>query len=128
MDQNIREINEKVQKESLFVKELMSEIGKNIVGQKMLVERLLIGILADGHILLEGVPEAEQKALLEGLEKAYAASVELSDRDQALLKTLGPHRWDCLQEQIPRQADQVVELEALVRLADSLGSAGILST
>ena len=56
MDQNIKAINEKVQKESLFVQELMREISKNIVGQTTLVERLLIGILADGHILLEGVP------------------------------------------------------------------------
>ena len=45
MDQNIKAINEKVnQKESLFVQELMREIGKNIVGQQMMVERLLIGV------------------------------------------------------------------------------------
>jgi MoxR-like ATPase len=56
MDQNIRAINEKVQKESVFVQELTKEIGKSIVGQSTMVERLLIGILANGHILLEGVP------------------------------------------------------------------------
>ncbi len=56
MEQDIRAINEKVQKESLFVKELMAEIGKVIVGQQYLVERLLLSILANGHVLLEGVP------------------------------------------------------------------------
>ncbi len=53
---DIKAIQERVEKESLFVQELMVEMGKVIVGQKYLVERLLIGILANGHILLEGVP------------------------------------------------------------------------
>ncbi len=49
-------INEKVEKESVFVYRIKDEIGKAIVGQKYLIERLLIGILANGHVLLEGVP------------------------------------------------------------------------
>ena len=53
---DIREINEKVKKESMFVVQLTSEIGRVIVGQSYIIERLLIGLLADGHILLEGVP------------------------------------------------------------------------
>jgi len=53
---DIKAIQEKVEKESLFVQELVAEMGKVIVGQKYLVERLLIGLLANGHILLEGVP------------------------------------------------------------------------
>ncbi|MCK4403526.1 MAG: AAA family ATPase [candidate division Zixibacteria bacterium] len=53
---DIKAIQEKVEKESLFVQELQAEIGKVIVGQKYLVERLLIGLLANGHILIEGVP------------------------------------------------------------------------
>ena len=56
MDQDIREIQQKVEKESLFVEKLTSEIRKVIVGQDYLIERLLIGLLADGHVLLEGVP------------------------------------------------------------------------
>ena len=56
MDQDIRAINEKVKQESIFVKELMAEIGKVIVGQQYLVERLLLSVLANGHVLLEGVP------------------------------------------------------------------------
>jgi MoxR-like ATPase len=56
MDQSIREIHERVGKASVFIQALKQEIGKVIVGQDYLVERLLIGLLADGHVLLEGVP------------------------------------------------------------------------
>jgi MoxR-like ATPase len=53
---NIKELNDKIQKESAFVDLVTMEINKVIVGQKHLVESLLIGLLSDGHILLEGVP------------------------------------------------------------------------
>jgi MoxR-like ATPase len=53
---DIKALNEKIQRESAFVDLLTMEIGKVIVGQKYMVERLLIGLLSNGHILLEGVP------------------------------------------------------------------------
>jgi MoxR-like ATPase len=53
---NIKELNERIQQESSFVDLITLEIGKVIVGQKHLVDGLLIGLLSDGHILLEGVP------------------------------------------------------------------------
>ncbi len=53
---DIKALNEKIQQESSFVDMLLMEMGKVIVGQKYMVERLLIGLLADGHILLEGLP------------------------------------------------------------------------
>lgn len=53
---DVREINEKIKAESVFVEKIFAEVGKVIVGQKYMIERLLIGLLADGHILLEGVP------------------------------------------------------------------------
>ena len=53
---NIKSINEKIEKESAFVDLLTMEINKVIIGQKYMVERLLIGLLGQGHILLEGVP------------------------------------------------------------------------
>ncbi len=58
MDQkvDIRELNERIQRESSFVDLISMEMNKVIVGQKHLVESLLIGLLSDGHILLEGVP------------------------------------------------------------------------
>ena len=54
--QNVAEIEEAVQREGAFVAPLMEEVGKVIVGQHYLVERLVIGLLANGHVLLEGVP------------------------------------------------------------------------
>ncbi len=56
MDKDIRALNEKVKKESVFIEDLRQEIGQVIVGQHYLIDGLLIGLLADGHILLEGVP------------------------------------------------------------------------
>ncbi len=52
----IQEINRKVREESVFVQQLVGEVHRVIVGQKYMVERLLIGLLTKGHILLEGVP------------------------------------------------------------------------
>ena len=53
---DITELNEKIKRESDFVDIIFSEVSKVIVGQKDMVERLIIGLLANGHILLEGVP------------------------------------------------------------------------
>ncbi len=56
MDKTIEAIHKKIQKESAFVDTLTQEVGKVIVGQRYMVERLLIGLLSNGHVLLEGVP------------------------------------------------------------------------
>ena len=56
MHTDIEKIQKQVEKESAFVKQLTEQISKVIVGQKILIERLLIGVLANGHILIEGVP------------------------------------------------------------------------
>jgi MoxR-like ATPase len=53
---NIKELNDRIEKESGFIEAITMEMGKVIVGQKKLVDSLLIGLLSDGHILLEGVP------------------------------------------------------------------------
>ena len=53
---DIKKINEKIEKESAFIDLLRSEMNKVIVGQKNMIDKLLIGLLAKGHILLEGVP------------------------------------------------------------------------
>ncbi|MFQ5772331.1 MAG: AAA family ATPase, partial [bacterium] len=56
MSIDIEAINEKIKKESEFVEQITKEVSKVIVGQKYMIERLLIGLLANGHVLLEGVP------------------------------------------------------------------------
>ena len=53
---NIKELNERIERESVFVDTLYMEMGKVIIGQKHLLDTLLIGLLSNGHILLEGVP------------------------------------------------------------------------
>ena len=53
---DIRELNERIQRESSFMDMVNMEMNKVIIGQKQMVERLLIGLLTNGHILLEGVP------------------------------------------------------------------------
>ncbi len=49
-------VNDRISTESAFVDDLLSEVGRVVVGQRYMIERLLIGLLADGHVLLEGVP------------------------------------------------------------------------
>jgi MoxR-like ATPase len=56
MNPDIKAINDKILKESEFIEKIVGEIGKVIVGQNYMIERLLIGLLSNGHILLEGVP------------------------------------------------------------------------
>lgn len=56
MEKEVARINEKAEQESAFVSKLIGEIEKVIVGQKYLIERLLVGLLANGHMLIEGVP------------------------------------------------------------------------
>ena len=56
METDIKALNERIQQESSFVDMINIEMGKVIIGQKHMVERLMIGLLANGHILLEGVP------------------------------------------------------------------------
>ncbi len=70
---NIQELNERIQKESAFVDLLTMQMGKVIVGQKHLVENLLIGLLANGHILLEGVPGLAKTLAINTLSQAVNA-------------------------------------------------------
>ena len=71
---DIGAINEKIEKESAFVKILTMEMNKVIVGQKHMVERLLIGLLGRGHILLEGVPGLAKTLAINTLSQAVHGS------------------------------------------------------
>jgi MoxR-like ATPase len=73
MHQNIQEINEAVERASAWVEPLRTEIGHTIVGQAHLVERLLIALVAGGHILLEGVPGLAKTLSLKTLAGATRA-------------------------------------------------------
>ena len=76
MEPDIKKITEKIKKESDLVNAVMYEVGKVIVGQKYLIERLLIGILSNGHVLLEGVPGLAKTLSITTLAKAMHASFQ----------------------------------------------------
>ena len=71
---DIKAINEKIEKESAFVELLTLEINKIIVGQKHMIERLLIGLLGQGHILLEGVPGLAKTLAINTLSQAVSGA------------------------------------------------------
>jgi len=73
---DIAELNEKIKNESAFIDLLMSEIGKVIVGQKEMVERLVVGILGNGHVLLEGVPGLAKTLAIKTLASAMKAKFQ----------------------------------------------------
>lgn len=70
---DIMELNEKIEQESAFVDVITSEISKVIVGQKTMVRRLIMGLLANGHILLEGVPGLAKTQAITALAKSIDA-------------------------------------------------------
>lgn len=70
---DITELNKKIESESAFVDLITNEIGKAIIGQKAMIERLMIGLLSDGHILLEGVPGLAKTLAISALAKTIDA-------------------------------------------------------
>jgi MoxR-like ATPase len=73
---DIKTINEMIQRESAFVDNLSTEVGKIIVGQKAMVDRLLIGLLCNGHILLEGVPGLAKTLTIKTLAAGISAKFQ----------------------------------------------------
>ncbi len=71
---NIRQLNAQVEKEALFLRDLLAEVNTVMVGQEKMVERVLIALLADGHILLEGVPGLAKTLLVKTIAQAIQAA------------------------------------------------------
>jgi MoxR-like ATPase len=69
----IRELNEKIERESAFIERINQEVRKVIIGQKHLIEGLLIGLLSDGHILIEGVPGLAKTLAINTLANTVSA-------------------------------------------------------
>ena len=67
---DVRQMNQEVEREALFLQTLLREIRKTVVGQDTLVDRVLVGLLANGHILLEGVPGLAKTLLVKTLAQA----------------------------------------------------------
>ena len=69
----IQELNSRIEREGLFLRDLMAEVGKQVVGQTEMVERVLVGLLTGGHILLEGVPGLAKTLMVSALAGAISA-------------------------------------------------------
>ncbi len=76
MDTSIQELNAKIRDASSALKDLTREIGKVIVGQQYLIDRLMMALLADGHILIEGVPGLAKTLSVRTLSQAIAAKFQ----------------------------------------------------
>ena len=74
MNAGITAINEEVKNASIFVQPLLGEMSKVVIGQKILVERLIIGLLANGHVLLEGVPGLAKTLSIKSLAQCMDAN------------------------------------------------------
>ncbi len=76
MDYEVQAINEQVERESGFVRELQDAVHQVIVGQRYLIDRLLIGLLCDGHVLIEGVPGLAKTLAVKTLAQAIDTSFQ----------------------------------------------------
>ncbi len=74
MSFNLAVLNEQIQKESVFIESIQAELRKVLIGQEKMVQRLLIGLLAEGHILLEGVPGLAKTLAVKSLAQAIATT------------------------------------------------------
>ena len=104
---DIKKINEKIEKESAFIDLLRSEMNKVIVGQKNMVDKLLIGLLAKGHILLEGVPGLAKTLAINTLSKAISGSFSRIQFTPDLLPAdvVGTQLYNCLLYTSPSPRD-----------------------
>jgi MoxR-like ATPase len=75
-EQDLSEIKDRIATESAFVDDLLNEIGRVVVGQRYMIERLLIGLLADGHVLLEGVPGLAKTLTVSALSQAIGTDFQ----------------------------------------------------
>lgn len=73
---DITALNEKIRRESEFIDALFNEVGKAIVGQKMMLERLVVGMLGNGHVLLEGVPGLAKTLAIKSLAASMKAGFQ----------------------------------------------------
>ncbi|TES94142.1 MAG: MoxR family ATPase [Candidatus Cloacimonadota bacterium] len=76
MDTDIKKLSERIEKESAFIEQLTTEIGKVIVGQRNLIDKILVGLLSDGHILIEGVPGLAKTLMVKTLSDCISTKFQ----------------------------------------------------
>ena len=72
---SVRQLNARVEMEAAFLQDLLAEVNKVMVGQEILVSRMLIALLANGHVLLEGVPGLAKTLLVKTIAQSYPGQV-----------------------------------------------------
>ena len=94
MDIDIQKINKMIEAESVFVEKIKGEMSKVLVGQQYMVERLLIGLLTNGHVLLEGVPGLAKtlavrtlSSVLQTKFQCFQSILRFTDNDQRITVT-----------------------------------------
>jgi MoxR-like ATPase len=93
---DVRAVTERIEKESAFLRDVVSEVSNVIVGQKQLVDGLLMGLLADGHVLLEGVPGLAKSLAVQSLAAALGGTFRRIQFTPDLLPSdlLGTHVYN----------------------------------
>ena len=122
MQQDIQQITKEVEEKSGYVKRLTEEIGKIMVGQNYLIERLLIGILANGHILVEGVPGLAKTTAV----KTLAQTIDVSFQRIQFTPDLLPADLTGTQIYLPKDGNFTVKKGPLfsnIILADEINRA-----
>jgi MoxR-like ATPase len=76
MDKTIQQLHQKIQAESVFIQDLKNEIHKVIIGQDYVIDRILIGLLGNGHILIEGVPGLAKTLIIKTIAKCIQAKFQ----------------------------------------------------
>ena len=99
MATDIKQIGDLVQEKSAFVSTLLAELDKTVIGQRYMLERMLIGLLANGHVLLEGVPGLAKTLSVTALSKAIGVEFRRIQFTPDLLPA------DLIGTQIYRQSD-----------------------
>jgi MoxR-like ATPase len=122
MKTHVQEVTERVKEMEAMIQDVFSEIGKVIVGQRQMIERLLIGVLADGHILLEGVPGLAKTTAVKCLAQTIHTQFQRIQFTPDLLPA------DLIGTQIyrPREGDFIVKKGPLfsnIILADEINRA-----
>ena len=102
---DVQQITQRVEKESVILRQIMAEIGKVVVGQRYLVERMLIGLLCDGHLLLEGLPGLAKTTAV----KTLAATIKTTFQRIQFTPDLLPA--DILGTQVYRPHDASFEIK-----------------
>ena len=116
---DIRELNERIHQQSAFIELLNMELNKAVVGQKHMVERLMIGLLANGHVLLEGVPGLAKTLAIKSLASAIQARFARIQFMQERQVTIGDNTYKLEEPFLVLATQNPIEQEGTYELPEA---------